>query len=68
MERGVQALEPELWWSWEISLRKVGKPDAAGLLLKPSGALWGSQARRPFCSLFLVGKTPASMTFPEFQS
>ena len=27
----------------------------------------GSQARRPFCLPFLVGKTPASMTFPEFQ-
>ena len=29
--------------------------------------LWGSQAQRPFCSPFLAGKTPASMTFPEFQ-
>ena len=25
------------------------------------------QARTPFCPLLLVGKTPASMTFPEFQ-
>ena len=25
------------------------------------------QARTPFCPLLLVDKTPASMTFPEFQ-
>ena len=35
--------------------------------VKPSGALWGSQAGRPFCPPFLVGKTPASITLPEFQ-
>ena len=34
---------------------------------KPSRALWGSQAWRPFCPPFLVGKTSASMTFLEFQ-
>ena len=34
--------------------------------VKLSGALWGSLAWRPFCPPFLVGKTPASMTFPEF--
>ena len=35
--------------------------------LELSRALWGSQAWRPFCPPFLVGKTPSSMTFPEFQ-
>ena len=35
--------------------------------LKVSEALWGSQAQMPFCLLFLPGKTPAIMTFPEFQ-
>ena len=29
--------------------------------------LVGSWAWRPFCPSFLVGKTPASMTFSEFQ-
>ena len=33
--------------------------------MKLSGALCGSLAWRPFCPPFLVGKTPASMTFPE---
>ena len=37
------------------------------LILKSSRSLWGSQAWRPFCSPFLVGKTPTSVTFPEFQ-
>ena len=32
-----------------------------------SRALWDSQAQWPFCSPFLIGKTPASMTFSEFQ-
>ena len=37
-------------------------------ILKPSEALQGSRAWRLFfCALFLVDKTPASMTFPEFQ-
>ena len=27
--------------------------------MKPSGALWGSQAQRPFCPPFLIVKTPA---------
>lgn len=31
--------------------------------MKPSGALWGSQAQRPFCVLFLVGKTPTIIPF-----
>ena len=35
--------------------------------VKLSEALWGSRASRPFCPPFIVGKTPASMTFPEFQ-
>ena len=35
--------------------------------MKPSTALWDSQAWTSFCPPFLVGKTPASMTFPEFQ-
>ena len=37
---------------------------------RTSGAeqgLVGSWAWRPFCLSFLVGKTPASMTFSEFQ-
>ena len=41
---------------------------------KPSGAspvkprpLWGFWAQKPFCPPFLVGKTPASTTSPEFQ-
>ena len=38
-----------------------------GVILKLSGALSGSRSWRPFCPPFLVGKTPASMTFPEFQ-
>ena len=33
------------------------------LILKPNRALWGSQAQKPLCSSFLVGKTPASRTF-----
>ena len=37
------------------------------IALKTSGALWGSQAQRPFSPTFLVGKTPAIMTFPGFQ-
>ena len=37
------------------------------VILKPSRTLWGSWAWKPFCLPFLVGKTPASMTFPEFQ-
>ena len=37
------------------------------IALKTSGALWGSQAQRPFSPPFLVGKTPAIMTFHEFQ-
>ena len=32
-----------------------------------SWALWGSWARRSFCPPFLRVKTPASMTFSEFQ-
>ena len=36
--------------------------------LKPKRTLWGFWALKSFfCPLFLVGKTPASMTFPEFQ-
>ena len=35
--------------------------------LMPSRALWDSWAWRPFCSPFLVAKTPDSMTFSEFQ-
>ena len=35
--------------------------------LKPSRTLWGAWAWMPFCPPFLVGKTPASITFPEFQ-
>ena len=38
-----------------------------GVILKLSGALLGSRSWRPFCPLILVGNTPASMTFPEFQ-
>ena len=34
---------------------------------KLSRALWGSQAWRPFCPPFLVGKTSVSITFLEFQ-
>ena len=41
---------------------------------KPSGAslveprpLWGFWAQKPFCPPFLLGKTPASTTSPEFQ-
>ena len=34
---------------------------------KPSKALQGSQAQRPFCPPFLIGRTPASMTSPELQ-
>ena len=37
------------------------------IALKTSGALWGSQAQRPFSPPFLVGKTPAIMTFPGFR-
>ena len=35
------------------------------LLLNLSSALWGLQARRPFFPPYLVGKTPAIMTFPS---
>ena len=35
--------------------------------LKPSRDLWGSQKWKPSCPPFLVGKTPAIITFPEFQ-
>ena len=58
---------------WEASDRKTGvKPDKALQFtgMEPSGALWGSQAQGPFCSPYLVGKTPAVMIimiFPEFQ-
>ena len=34
-----------------------------GRSLKPSRTLWGSWAWKPFCLPFLVGKTPASMTY-----
>ena len=34
--------------------------------LKLSGALWVSQAQSSFCPPFLVGKTLASMSLPEF--
>ena len=33
----------------------------------PRKALWDSWAQRTFCRPLLVGKTPASMTFSEFQ-
>ena len=32
-----------------------------------ASAPWGFQAQRPFCPPFLVGKTPAVMTFHVFQ-
>ena len=35
--------------------------------LKPCRGLWGSQKWKPLCLSFLVGKTPAIITFPEFQ-
>ena len=35
--------------------------------LKSSGAFLGLLAKKPFSPLFLLGKTPASMIFPEFQ-
>ena len=35
--------------------------------LELSEALLGSQAQTPFCLLLLPGKTPAIVTFPEFQ-
>ena len=34
----------------------------------PSRVLWGSCTWRPFCAQFLIGKTPASMTFSEFHT
>ena len=34
----------------------------------PSTAMWDSWAQRPCCPPFLVGKTPASMAFSDFQS
>lgn len=48
---------PSCGWKWPPQ----------NLTVKLSGALWGSQAQRPFCPPFLGGKTPASMSLPEFQ-
>ena len=37
------------------------------VVMMPSRALCGSQAWRPFCTTLLVGKSPATMTFSQFQ-
>ena len=38
------------------------------ILLMPSRALWDCWAQKPFCPPFLIGKTPASVTFSQFQT
>ena len=56
-----------LWERGKFSLQFWKIYRCVHLLLMPSRALWGSWAWRLFCPPFHVGKTPASMTFSEFQ-